>query len=312
MSIKDAWQRSVALLRARPVVWLPVLCADLLVYATKLGNGALGRQIILSMIRASQTSVLSQAARGGGRPIESAGEAALLIGATDLATQLATISLYAIAAAVTWSLVRTFVDEPRQELGEAVGSARSKGGRIVGLVLLTFGLVVCLSVVPAILLGGMMPFLHLAREDRMTFVRAANLFALVVAYLAAAWWITPMAVRVMQPEPPAPIEPAAPIAPATLVERAAEIEPAAPIPPPAMTGARLLAAVAATVSLGIGFAGQMVERSLAALSGPDHVAARMVIGGVTSLLAALPFGVLFVFLSILSGAVVAGEAVENN
>ena len=107
--MKELWRRSTAILWASPIVWGPVVCADLLSFAAKTGNTALNRRVALSLLQAQHASVLSQSADMAASHISSAGEAVLLAAATNLGTELLTACLYAIAAVATWSVVQTLV-----------------------------------------------------------------------------------------------------------------------------------------------------------------------------------------------------------
>jgi len=272
--LKDLWRRSTAILWASPIVWVPVVCADLLSFAVKTGNAALNRRIALSLLQAQHASVLSQPADMAASHISSAGEAALLVAATDLGTQLLTTCLYAMAAIVTWSVVQTLVGEPRPELGPTIRSAGAKGWNIFGLTLLAFAITVCFAMFPAVLLGLAIPLLHLARRDWPTVIRMAGFGEQLLGYVVAAYWITPPALRLMQPDGRAPIA----------RER--------------LTDARLFAAISVAASLAIGFLCQTAERAMVVPGSPDHAFARVLVGAGASLLSALPYVLLFLFLSL--------------
>ena len=271
--MKELWRRSTAVLRDHPIVWVPVLCADLLSFAAKTCSGALGSQLVLSVLR-SQASVFSRPSGLIASHVTSVAQAASWVAFLNLTTQFVTLCLYAFAALATWSLVHTVVDQPKPAFAAAIHRAESKRWRIFDLVLRTFGVVLCCSILPAVLLGLAMPFLPLARQDRMSFLHAGQFVTLLLGYIAAACWVAPRALRLMQAEP------GTPIGPRTLGD------------------ARLVAAIAVAISLAISSICQMAVRSYPALRFRDHFWASVVTGASVSLLSALPFVVLFVFLSL--------------
>jgi len=272
--MKELWRRSAGLLGAHPVLWVPVLCADLVGFASKVGNHAFNRQIVLSLVQAQHASVLNQSAEVPVSRVNSAGEAALLVASVDLGTRLVTTGFYVIAAILTWALVQTLVVEPTPELGPTIRSVESKGWHIFGLTLLAFGIAVCFSVSPAMLLGVAIPFLHLARNNWRTAIHAISFGGQLLGYLSVAYWITPSAVGLMQ------------TGPRKLVTQENRRD------------ARHFAAFAATASLAISFLYQTAGGSPSALISPTHSWRGMTTGLGVSLLSALPYLVLFIFLSL--------------
>jgi hypothetical protein len=271
--VKELWRRSTAILREHPIVWIPVLCADLLGFAAKAGGTAVMRPMLILSLAQLRGSVLTQSPDQFAH-VPTAGEMALLFAAVGLVTQFLTICLYAVAAVITWSLIQTFVDDPKPKLGLPIRSAKLKGWRIFGLGSGAFGMVLCFSFIPTALLGLAMPFLPLAGQDRISLMHAMQFCVLLMGYVATAYWVTPRALSLMRPETRRPI------AGGTLGD------------------ARLLAAIAVASSLAISRLCGMVERSLLNLRYPDHALARAITGAGASLLSALPYVVLFVFLSL--------------
>lgn len=280
--MKELWRRSTVLLWANPVVWIPVLCADLVAFAVKVGNGTLDHRIVHSLVQAQHASVLSQSSDSAAIHVGSAVEAALLVTVSNLGTQFVTMCLYATAALITWSLVQTLAGYPEPKWGAMI---LAKGWRILNLVLLALGVLLC-SLFPAILLGLAIPLLQLARDDMVSLTEIVQFGALLVGYVAAAYWVTPKAVALMHPDGG---------------ECVAE---------ETSTAARLFAVIAVVASLAIAHFCQTAERSIPGLKLPVHAWAGTVTGAGASLLSAFPYVVLFIFLSL--AAENGPENVSNN
>ena len=123
----ELWRDLVEILRRRPLLWLPVLIADLLGYLVSLGRNGLLRALVLH--ETAQHSVLGGAAVHGpmsASAMESTTIAALLL---SWLTYFLRLLLYSGALVTTAALLRAYTERserPVNEVGPAVG--RSWGG----------------------------------------------------------------------------------------------------------------------------------------------------------------------------------------
>lgn len=102
--MEELWQQTSELLWQRPLLWLPVLGADLLCFLAAIGSAALTRSVVLS--RLQYHSALGGTALQG--PVSSAAmyRANLIAALITLPANYIRLLLYAVALVVTLALVR--------------------------------------------------------------------------------------------------------------------------------------------------------------------------------------------------------------
>ena len=127
----ELWQNVSGLMVKRPILWLPVLLADLLGLLASLGRGALLRAIVLHQLQ--YRSVL------GGAPTRTQLSAAamqqtnMLAFAVTWSSYLLRMLLYAAAFVITAALVRGFAARMEHPLPEVGVALRRHAGSIVSL-----------------------------------------------------------------------------------------------------------------------------------------------------------------------------------
>lgn len=129
----ELWRDLVEVLRKRPVLWLPVLIADLLVYLVNFGRALLLHSLVLH--QTAQQSVFGGAVVHGpmtGSVAESTTVFALLL---SWVVNFLKILLYTAAFAVTAALVQAVL-ERRRKIAPVIGPALTQGwGGILELTL---------------------------------------------------------------------------------------------------------------------------------------------------------------------------------
>ena len=134
----ELWRDVSELMVKRPILWVPVLVADLLGFLTSLGRGALLRALVLHQLQ--YRSVL------GGAPTRTQLSAAamqqtnILAFAVTWTSYLLRMLLYAAALVTTAALVRSFAARAERPLQEIVVALRRYGGSIISLSLRTLAL----------------------------------------------------------------------------------------------------------------------------------------------------------------------------
>lgn len=259
--MKDLWQRSIALLRQHPVLVFPLLGADLFGFATRTCCNNIALHLIQGL-RRSQFSVLSHGLVSS--HYLSSGQAVGMVVALSLVGQLIAMYLYACAALMVWSLVSRFLGAVTQQPGSIFGT---KWVQLGTLLFCAFGLSLCFTVLPAVILPFAFPLLRLPISDLIPLMHGITTAALWIAYLVTAYWVTPRALRLMR----------------------------ADLAPEAVGEATQFALIAIAAALAIRLLCDLSVRSLLRI---DEVGARKVAGFGASLLSALPYAVLFVALAL--------------
>ncbi|MGI4831769.1 MAG: hypothetical protein ACRYFU_26845 [Janthinobacterium lividum] len=136
--MEELWRQATEMMSERPVLWLPVLVADLLGFLLNLGATAMVRAAILSRLQ-------YQSALGGG-PMRAPMNANALQHATTLALAITWSSnfvrllLYAAAFITTAALVRAFRNRIDKPAGEILPALKRNAAGIVSLALRSFAL----------------------------------------------------------------------------------------------------------------------------------------------------------------------------
>ena len=129
----EMWRKASELIWRRPVLWLPVLVAELLSYFVMLGRGAWIRHIILSRMRGH--SVL------GGPAVTTRLTGPAAVHANNIAITLTwtayfiRLLLYAAALVVTSALVRSFLSSARKPTANIGAALQSRALAMLSLAL---------------------------------------------------------------------------------------------------------------------------------------------------------------------------------
>lgn len=136
--MEELWRQATEMMSQRPVLWLPVLVADLLGFLINLGATAMVRAAVLSRLQ-------YQSALGGG-PMRAPMNAAAMQHATTLAliitwsSNFIRLLLYAAAFVVTAALVRGFRGRAEKPAGEILPALKRNVAGIFSLALRAFAL----------------------------------------------------------------------------------------------------------------------------------------------------------------------------
>ena len=195
--MEKLWRETSELMWQRPLLWLPVLAADLLAFLVNLGSGALVRKFVLGSLQ--YRSAL------GGAPVRGPVSTAAVQHATLVALLITwpanflRLLLYATAFIVTAALVRdvmTRARKPAAAAGEAL--LRSSGG-ILSLSLRALAIYACAGV----LLDWLGKWL-LAHGHKATLLSGwVETGAGVLVFAVLAWLVAPTAVQVLAHRYPA-------------------------------------------------------------------------------------------------------------
>ncbi len=190
--MSELWRDLSEVLWKRPVLWLPVLVADLLGYLLNVGRGALIRAVVLSRL---QHSVLSGQAVGAMTPGVAQSTSILALLLTWTANFLR-IFLYAAALVVTARLVWAVVS--REKDVSVAAAVRANLGGIFELALRALAI----DAVAALLFSLTVSYLRKAGAVAILrngwFTQGAALLLMVVLAVAVA----PVAVRVLAGKAP--------------------------------------------------------------------------------------------------------------
>lgn len=194
----ELWQELVELLRQRPLLWVPVLVADLLGYLCNLGRVATLRAFVLH--QTAQHSVL------GGAVMHGQLSASALRSTTVVALLLTWLSyfvrilLYAVALVVTAQLVRRAREHQREAPRDATASAAAHWGGILELSLRALAIYALAALLYSLLTQW------LTRHNDTGLLHTAWLGngALLVVLMVLAVTLPPVAVRVLAGTVPEP------------------------------------------------------------------------------------------------------------
>ena len=261
--MEELWRQATEMMSEHPVLWLPVLIADLLGFLVNVGTVAIVRAAVLNRLQ-------FHSALGGG-PMRAPMNAAAMQHATMLALAITWSSnflrllLYASAFVATAALVWGFRGRADKPSDEIVPALRRNGGSIVSLALRALGLYAFAAIVFNSLGHWLIAHGHKALLASGWIETGAGLLLIAVLALLLA----PVAVRA--------------VAHHRLSAAVAR-------------KAQLFALALAVVALGLG---RFVEGNLRSV----HIAfvpASYVLGLTGSLIVALPYAVLFAGLGLLA------------
>ena len=189
--MEEFWRETSELLLQRPILWLPVLLADLLGFLVTLGSGALLRSVVLAPLQ-------YRSALGGApmrAPISAAAmqHATLMAGLITWPSNFLRLLLYAAALIVTASLVGSFAKRRAQKPVEIGAALQRSFPGILSLTLRSFAIYAA----AALLLDWVGKWL-LAHGHKTAFANPwVEIGAGVLVVAALAWFIAPAAIQVL-------------------------------------------------------------------------------------------------------------------
>ena len=196
--MEELWRETSELLWQRPLLWLPVLAADLLGFLVNLGSGALLRAMVLG--RLQYQSAL------GGAPVRAPLSPAALQHATMLAVLITwpanflRLLLYATAFFVTAALVRAFASRSRKPGEEIASALRKQPGNTVALSARALVIYACAAVLLNLLGKSLIAHGHRAVLANGWLETGAG----VLLFAALATLVAPAAVRALLSRTPRP------------------------------------------------------------------------------------------------------------
>jgi preprotein translocase subunit SecG len=286
MSVRQVWREAAALFWEYPVLWAPVLGADLLLFfLTKLQQYV--SHVLIYHLVLGPASVF-----GGTRNLPGPSsngvvfKAAVLSGTLQWSTHFAQIIFYTIALFITAALVRKSSRQNTELLLSPMHFVRSRRRAIFGLSLRVLGLVVLL----AIFLGTLIAFTISQAQKYMVHLPTGALYVLIVpAFCSIAYLAAPITLRH--------------IGLTTLKAVTAESK----------RKARIFAVLAVAMSSLLGYCLPYIEGSFTAEPFFSSLPAVTTLEAIVSLLVALPYVVLFIALTlIVEGDAGVREPVEDS
>jgi hypothetical protein len=284
--VKELWRRSTALLLKHPILWVPVICADLVSFGVDLPLLAAARTLSYGLIHQFMP-VLSQ---GGTIPISP--QPSLLFSYLQLASlafagAFIRVCLYAFALLIVASLVKMAIEGGRPVFGRSLRAVRPDAGRGIGFAAKIFGLGIVLVDVPIALFATVAPLLSHGTHQRSLLTSHIFRFCWTTLLTAAlAYLVTPSALRLLRPR----------------TQKLIECE--------KLRMGRLFAMLVAAASVAIESLCQTAVRTVSASSSgrvlPSMTRDAMGLGG--SLLSAIPFAVVVVALALLADGLSGDES----
>ncbi|HEX4022033.1 MAG TPA: hypothetical protein VHX63_12885 [Acidobacteriaceae bacterium] len=122
--MQELWRKTITLFWSEPILWLPVLCADIAAFCLTRLQKFFTRQIVLWFLQ-NHHSVLSNSPASSNNIAVFIMKAALLAGPFVWGTYFLCICLYTAAFVVTASLVHQFLQRQQSDLSFALTSLRS-------------------------------------------------------------------------------------------------------------------------------------------------------------------------------------------
>jgi hypothetical protein len=279
MPVRQVWRETAALFWEYPVLWLPVLAADLIsFFLSKLQKYV--SHVLIYHVLLGPPSVF------GGRhglmePSSNAlvFKAAMLGGTLEWSTHFAQIILYTIALFVTTALVRSTSRHESKYFHASVQLVRSQWRAILGLSLRFLGLMVLL----AISLGALLAFTIAQTQRYMVHLPQAAMYAYIVpAFCCVAYLAAPIAMRRI----------------GTVTSQ--------PLTAESTRNGRLFASVAVTVSTLVGYCLPYIGTSFTAEPFFSSSLVVTALGAIASLIVASPYVVLFIALTLIVDSATGG------
>jgi hypothetical protein len=264
--MRDLWRKTTALFWENPILWLPVVCADLLAFCFTRLQKLLTRQLINSLL-------LSHSALTG-QVIPPADEhavitkAAIIFGPFVWGTYFLNTCLYTAALVVTATLVRTLGEHVRPDLPLVLGSLRSRSRRIL---VLSIKLLALYALAAALLLQAT----TLAQKWKFPPTYLIPCF-LVLVTVSIAYCMAPSGISLL---------------------RDAQSRSVAP---EYITWGRSFSMLLVLASFAVGYFVPMVEQSLFASPLLAGGVPRLIIEALASSVAAFPYVLLFISLSLIA------------
>ncbi len=189
--MEELWRDVSGLMVKRPILWLPVLFADLFGFLLSLGRGALLRAVVLHQLQ--YRSVL------GGAPVRTQLSAVamqqtnLLAFAVTWTSYLLRMLLYTAAFITTAALVRSFAARGERPLGNILAALRRYRGSIVSLSLRALALYAAAAALFGLAANALSQHGHKAVLANHWFESAAG----VLLSAALAFALPPIALRAL-------------------------------------------------------------------------------------------------------------------
>ena len=189
--MEEIWQKASQLLGARPLLWLPVLIADLLGFFATIGSNALVQRFVLDKVQ--YRSVLGGPAVS--RPVTPAlvQHANLVAAAIALPSSFIRLLLYAIAFVATAALALAYARRDEKSISTIVPALSSHAGSIVSLALRAFAIYGGM-----VLLGNWLTQVLLAHGQKAAVLSGwPELGVGLVRVALLAWLVAPAAVQAL-------------------------------------------------------------------------------------------------------------------
>jgi hypothetical protein len=266
--MKELWNRTTDLFWQHPILWLPVLSADLLGFCLTQLQRLLTHEIVLSLVE--RHSVLSNTPDLATNQSAALLKAALLTAPFLWGTYFLNVGLYTAAFLITAKLVSNLLQHTPPDLRSAVTFEVSHPHRIFGFALK----VLALFALAAIALTGVSYLVGRAHQAK---ILATPLFAfgsVLVVSACIAYYIVPSAIALMRGLP----------------SRLVTAE--------AVWPWRMIAIRAVSSSTVSAFCAQIAEQSLVGTLSFTHGLTRQAIEAIASIIAAFPYVPLFIALSL--------------
>jgi hypothetical protein len=264
--MRDLWRKTTALFWENPILWLPVVCADLLAFCFTRLQKLLTRQLVNSLL-------LSHSALTG-QVIPPADQhavitkAAIIFGPFVWGTYFLNTCLFTAAFVVTATLVSALEEHVRPDLPLVLGSLRSRSRRIL---VLSIKLLALYALAAALLLQAT----TLAQKWKFPVTYLIPCF-LVLVTVCIAYCMAPPGISVL---------------------RNAESR---SVTPEYIAWGRSFSMLMVLSSLAAGYFVPMVEQSLFASPLLARGIPRLIIEALASSVAAFPYVLLFISLSLIA------------
>jgi hypothetical protein len=264
--MRELWHKTTALFWENPVLWLPVVCADLLAFCFTQLQKLLTWQLINSFLL-SHSALTGQAIQPVDRHAVIV-KAAILGGSFVWGTYFLNTCLYTAAFVVTATLVRTLEQHLRPDLPLVLGSLRSRSRRM---------LVVSIKLLALYALAGLLLIqaTTLAQKWALPATYLIPCF-LVLATVSFAYCMAPSGISLLR----------------NAQSRSVTHE--------YITWGRSFSILMVLASFAIGYFAPMVERSLFASPLLARGFPRLMIEAIASSVAAFPYVLLFISLALIA------------
>jgi hypothetical protein len=264
--MRELWRKTTVLFWENPILWLPVVCADLLAFCFTRLQQLLTLQLI-NLFLLSHSALTGQATP----PVDQHAaitKAAIIFGPFVWGTYFLNTCLYAAAFVVTATLVRTLEQHLRPDLPPVLGSLRS---RIQRVLVFSFKLLALYALAGLLLIQAT----TLAQKWKLPATYLIPCF-LVLAAVSFAYCMAPSGISLL---------------------RDAQSR---SVTPEYITWGRSFSILMVLASFAIGYFVPMVERSLFASPLLSRGIARLIIEAIASSVAAFPYVLLFISLALIA------------